>query len=80
MYLSNSAVCAGPCRTLRIRVCSRTPRFSYEVLKTRVPVHVLGMTVVRGAWVYGLGRVYGWVVRVGIPGEYYPATCPREEP
>ena len=24
--------------------------------------------------VYGLGRVYGWGSRVGIPGEYYPAT------
>ena len=41
------------------------PRFSYRCPKYAVPVHVLGMTVVRGT-VRGYGVVQaGWVYRVG---------------
>ena len=50
-----------------IRVCSTTPRFSYEVPKSTVLVHVLGMTVVRGTVVY-IGVWYRVGSRVGIPG------------
>ena len=61
------------------------PRFSYEVSETAVPVHVLGMTVVRGTGVaagYCMpGGYTGWVYRVGIQGPwYYPATLLGEGP
>ena len=56
------------------------PRFSYGDLETRVWVHVLGMTVVRGTGVlggYGTGWVYpGGLYRVGNTG--YPARCEAE--
>ena len=45
-----------------MRLCSTTPRFSYEGPKYTVLVHVLGMTVVRGAGVYGRGMGTGWVL------------------
>ena len=59
-------------------MCSWTPRFSYEVSKTRVPWGVPVPSRVVHA-VYGgsrvpAGRVYGWVLGGAIPGHYPPST------
>ena len=51
-----------------------TPRFSYEVSKTAVPSMPSTGWYGAAVRVYGLGRVYGVGIRVGIPGEYPSST------
>ena len=61
----------------------QTPRFSYGVLETTVPVGVpVPSRVVHVVYgrVYGPGYGTGGYGRVGIPGEVLPAHRPREEP
>ena len=72
--------------TLNIHVCS-IPLGSPTVFSKRPYVHVPVVpwpAVVCGAGhergvVRGWARVYGWVIRVGIPGGYYPGTQLLEE-
>ena len=74
-------MCAGPCRTLRIRVCSYTPRFSYDGSETRVPTtrYTAPTDVPAGAVYLGMvpGWVSGWVYRVGNQG-VLPSHLPEE--
>ena len=84
MYLVLTAMCAGPCRTLRMRHVHYTPRFSLDVLKTVIctcPSDPRDVCTTGYSTAYGARLVPGWVYRVGIQGVhtgYYPATWKAE--
>ena len=80
MYLVLTAMCAGPCRTLRNMPVFYTPRFSYDgsetpVTTTRTPLRPTRAVRCTGQDGY-TGGCTGWVIRVGIPGTQ--PRCSRE--